>query len=554
MKKILTAALLFVSINVLSQSVGIGTLTPDASAQLDISSTTQGFLIPRLTLVQRNLVAGPATGLMIYQTDNTPGLYTYNGASWQPVSTAGGSLSLPYSSLYGGSSTAFEVDMIGGSNNTGIKSVSYNTGSKAFFGEARGNNSIAGYFTVAGTPTGAASLQTDVGDVYLTATSGNVGIGLTGASVTEKLHVNGNMKIGNAVWSAGNDRILKFGDGNFVTIGEAGQDDRMTLTGRNFIFTPSSSYPGYIGINTTTPASPLSFGNIIGEKINLWNTDATHNYGIGVQGGLLQIHSNDVASEIAFGYGSSSSFSEFARVSNTVGVQTGGTNAGFWFKDRTLNTYSGWNWYADNGNANLYLYGFGNALTVDQSGNLGIGNSTPGAKLDIAGNIKIADGNQLAGRVLMTDNDGLATWADLPSANGGFRERAGFSFPIGGTGVEVVIPFTFEEYDQTNSFSGSNFTIPVTGVYHFDASIRWTLTAVGTAYRIGGTIYTSGSISTPELNYLVVPAGYAGEFTTNLSIDGYFFAGDQVKVQASQNSGTSQTIGSFTIFDGHRIN
>lgn len=52
-------------------------------------------------------------------------------------------------------------------------------------------------------------------------------------------------------------------------------------------------------------------------------------------------------------------------------------------------------------------------LTVGDNllGNIGIGVSNPEAKLDIAGNIKIADGTQSAGYVLTSDADGLAYWA-----------------------------------------------------------------------------------------------------------------------------------------------
>jgi len=53
------------------------------STVLDVKSTTKGFLIPRMTLAQRP--SGPATGLMIYQTDNTPGFYYYNGSGWALV-------------------------------------------------------------------------------------------------------------------------------------------------------------------------------------------------------------------------------------------------------------------------------------------------------------------------------------------------------------------------------------------------------------------------------------------------------------------------------------
>jgi hypothetical protein len=65
-----------------SAQVGIGTTNPDASAALDITSTTKGLLMPRMTNAQRLAISTPATGLMIYQTDATVGFYYYNGASW----------------------------------------------------------------------------------------------------------------------------------------------------------------------------------------------------------------------------------------------------------------------------------------------------------------------------------------------------------------------------------------------------------------------------------------------------------------------------------------
>lgn len=61
---------------------GIGTSTPDASAKLDVFSTTKGFLPPRMTALQRGDIPTPAAGLMVYQTDGTVGLYYYTGAAW----------------------------------------------------------------------------------------------------------------------------------------------------------------------------------------------------------------------------------------------------------------------------------------------------------------------------------------------------------------------------------------------------------------------------------------------------------------------------------------
>ena len=65
--------------------VGVGTTTPDASSALDITSTTKGLLIPRMTETQRDAISPAATGLMIYQTDGTAGFYYYNGSSWSEV-------------------------------------------------------------------------------------------------------------------------------------------------------------------------------------------------------------------------------------------------------------------------------------------------------------------------------------------------------------------------------------------------------------------------------------------------------------------------------------
>ena len=62
--------------------IGINNETPDASAALDITSTTGGLLIPRMTETQRDAISPAATGLMIYQTDGTAGFYYYNGSSW----------------------------------------------------------------------------------------------------------------------------------------------------------------------------------------------------------------------------------------------------------------------------------------------------------------------------------------------------------------------------------------------------------------------------------------------------------------------------------------
>ena len=84
MKKIILIGFIFLSTLGHAQ-IGINTGIPDASAALDISSTTGGLLIPRMTAIERTQITTPATGLMIYQTDGTDGFYYYNGANWKHI-------------------------------------------------------------------------------------------------------------------------------------------------------------------------------------------------------------------------------------------------------------------------------------------------------------------------------------------------------------------------------------------------------------------------------------------------------------------------------------
>ena len=65
-----------------NNNIGVGTTLPNPSAALDITDTTRGLLIPRMTLYQRNNIQNPAEGLMIYQVDSSKGFWYYNGSNW----------------------------------------------------------------------------------------------------------------------------------------------------------------------------------------------------------------------------------------------------------------------------------------------------------------------------------------------------------------------------------------------------------------------------------------------------------------------------------------
>jgi trimeric autotransporter adhesin len=79
-------------------NIGIGTTAPNASALLELSSTSRGLLTPRMTQAQRNAIAAPAQGLLIFQTDGTRGFYYYEGG-WKQLGGAGSGANTSLSNL-----------------------------------------------------------------------------------------------------------------------------------------------------------------------------------------------------------------------------------------------------------------------------------------------------------------------------------------------------------------------------------------------------------------------------------------------------------------------
>ncbi len=77
---------LFLSVGLTAQ-VSITTTgnVPDNSAMLDVVSTNKGMLIPRMTTNQRNLIASPATGLLVFDT-STASFWFHNGTDWENLS------------------------------------------------------------------------------------------------------------------------------------------------------------------------------------------------------------------------------------------------------------------------------------------------------------------------------------------------------------------------------------------------------------------------------------------------------------------------------------
>ena len=114
---------------------------------------------------------------------------------------------------------------------------------------------------------------------------------------------------GTTTWNAA-DRLFVIGNGI-----DAGQKRDALVILKN----------GNTGISTSTPGFPLNFALTLGDKISLFGNSGNH-YGFGIQNNLLQIHASAVGEDIAFGYGSSSSFTETMRIKGNGNVGIGKTN------------------------------------------------------------------------------------------------------------------------------------------------------------------------------------------------------------------------------------
>jgi len=97
--------LCFLSLMNMKAQVGVGTSSPKAA--LDVASTTQGVLIPRITAVQGEAISNPSVGELIYSTTNdgtviiSQGFWYYDGTTWKPF----GATVQPNIDLYNGNGT-----------------------------------------------------------------------------------------------------------------------------------------------------------------------------------------------------------------------------------------------------------------------------------------------------------------------------------------------------------------------------------------------------------------------------------------------------------------
>lgn len=412
MKKLLLISFLFISAAATAQNVGIGTANPEESALLDLNSTNKGFLLPRLTEKQKSLIPTPAEGLMIYQTDNTQGVYLYQSGNWKNMGSANvttstvpgitANITTPnylLSADANGNPTASSVYVnpsngyVGiGTSNPDYKLTFVNGSNKGWF------DFVAGGVAV-GSP-GALSLYSNNLERLRIAQNGNIGVG-TNAPDYKFTFVSGSNK----------------GYIDFVVGGVAfGSPGSLGLYSNN-LERLKIALNGNVGIGLSTPTEKLDVVGSIQQsavKSSVIKVDANGKFVAAVPGtdylvpgSTTYIQGSGTANYLTkFSATGTIANSVLAESSNNIGIGTNvpdykltlvnGSNKGY------IDFVIGGVAFGSPGTMGLYSNNL-ERLKIALNGNVGIGNGTPTEKLEVSGSIKQS---AVTSSILKTDANG----------------------------------------------------------------------------------------------------------------------------------------------------
>lgn len=409
--------------------VGINTITPDTSSALDIVSTQAGILIPRMTQSDRDLIASPATGLLIYQTDNASGFYYYDSTTWVHIRSGVEQIndltdgksdndgSNNGSSLFLGIDAGrFDDGTDNQNTGVGFNALRNNTsalGNVAVGYEALRTNSL-GQFNVA---LGHLSLNEN------TTGSSNVAIGRS--ALLNNTLGSGNVGIGASVLRANDIGQNNIAIGTSAMLNSTDGDDNISI-GRSTLTSTSSSYNIALGYQAMRDNTTGGFNVAIGEQALRANQSGTHNIAIGYRSlsngvstsgniaiGRNTLRANTADNNTAVGRTSmqsnttgtnNSAFGHLAMLENTAGSNnvamgrsalsenTAGSG------NTAIGSFAG---ISSTGDNNIYI-GFGNtggSTTVTGDNNIVIGYDTEPSSPTVSNEVTIGNSNITTARV-----------------------------------------------------------------------------------------------------------------------------------------------------------
>ena len=266
-------------------NVGIGTTKPDQSAALDISSSTKGLLMPRMTMQQRSLIQKPAQGLVIYQTDFLSGFYFYDGLEWNAMNSQNSIAGTDGDwSLIGNAGTTPSTNFVGTTDNVPLVFKTNNQFAgyiqpsgkiNTFFGHQSGNSLIG--MLNAGSPT-AGELNVGVG--YRTLFTNTIG--------------SFNLAFGTLVMESNTAGSYNTGIGSLTLRNNIDGSYNLALGLSSLQNNNSGAYNIGIGAFTSLYNTTGQKNIAIGHNALYHNQTASNNIGIGFEAGFLKRGSGNV--------------------------------------------------------------------------------------------------------------------------------------------------------------------------------------------------------------------------------------------------------------------
>ena len=281
-------------------------------------------------------------------------------------------------------------------------------------------------------------------DLILNKDSGNIGIGTE--NPTQKLHVNGSIRMTDG--NQGNGKVMvSSADGTASWTDASNIDDGdWTVSGSDVYHTA-----GKTGIGTSTPKTKAHIMG--GTDASL--SDESGYLLIGDQDGTNIIMDNNEI--IARNDGAAADLT-LNNNSGNVGISTGSSPKSklhiMGGSDASLLDNSGYLLIGDQNSTNIVMddneiIARNNAAAADlilnkDSGNIGIGTENPTQKLHVNGSIRMTDGNQADGKVMVSSADGTASWTDASNIDDGDWTVSGSDVyhSAGNTGIGTSSPKT----------------------------------------------------------------------------------------------------------------